>query len=184
MISDLKNVVEKLNGQLRKNPKDAKAYFERGWAKSEMGDYKSAVADYKRAIKFSHDYMEAYYNKALAFVRIGEHRRAIADLDMAIKLALAGATANQDIQLSDAYFHRAIAKATLGKLKDAKSDYDKVLDIKSNDGIAWCNRGHIKFALSDYKGALMDWGKAIKYARGLKDQLQPHINEAMARMQK
>lgn len=184
MISDLKIVIEKLNEAISQNPKNANAYFERGWAESEMRDFKLAVADYRKAIKFAPNYLEAYYNRALAFARIGEHKKSIADLDMAIKLALAGATANQIIQLSDAYFHRAIAKATLGKLKDAKADYDKVLEIKSNDGLAWCNLGHIKFALGDYKSALMDWGKAIKYARGLKDQLQPHINEAMAKMQK
>ena len=178
MLSDLKGVIEKLSDQIRRNPRDAKAYFERGWAESELGDYKSAVEDYKKAIKFLPDYPEAYYNRALALAKLAKYRNAISDLDIVIRHA----AANRVIELSDAYFHRAIAKATLGKLKDAKADYDKVLAIKSDDGLAWCNRGHLKFALGDYKGALMDWGKAIKYARGLKDQLQPHINEAMAKI--
>ena len=53
------------------NPYNAKAYYNRGNAKSALGKNQEAIADYDRAIKLDSNFADAYYNRGLAKYAIG-----------------------------------------------------------------------------------------------------------------
>ena len=64
----------------------AKAYCDRGNAKSKLGGHRGAIADYSRAIGFKPDYAEAYYERGNAKSKLGDHDGAEADRKRAIEL--------------------------------------------------------------------------------------------------
>src|SRR5438034_274217 len=68
------------------NPKDAIAYNNRGYAKSDKGDLDGAIADYDEATKFDPKYAIAYCNRGNAKDDKGDPDGAIADYTRAIEL--------------------------------------------------------------------------------------------------
>ena len=51
---------------IRLNPDDAKAYYNRGFAKSELEKYFEAISDYDQAIRLDPNDAKAYNNRGLA----------------------------------------------------------------------------------------------------------------------
>ena len=64
---------------IRRNSKDAVAYYNRGNAYDDTGEQNRAIADYTRAIELNPNYAEAYTSRGNAYDDKGEHDRAIAD---------------------------------------------------------------------------------------------------------
>ena len=67
-------------------PDDAAAYYNRGWAKGELGQHFAAIADYDTAIRLKPDFATAYYNRGVAKDKLRQYAAAIADYDTAIRL--------------------------------------------------------------------------------------------------
>jgi tetratricopeptide (TPR) repeat protein len=61
------------------DPQDAKAYFDRGNAKSDLGDKKGAIADYDSAIRINPQSAKAYYNRGNAKDTLGDKKGATAE---------------------------------------------------------------------------------------------------------
>jgi tetratricopeptide (TPR) repeat protein len=51
---------------VRRNPKDAEAYFNRGCEYYDKGDYDRAIADYTEALRLNPNYAYAYNNRGNA----------------------------------------------------------------------------------------------------------------------
>jgi len=60
------------------------------------------------------------------------------------------------------YIYRGIAKGKLGDYKGEIEDYDKAIELDSEDTSAYYNRGVAKGELGDYEGAIEDYDKAIE----------------------
>ncbi len=129
------------------------AYYSRGNAKYELGDYEAAVADFDKAIQLESDYDVAYYKRGNAKYELGDYKDAIADYDKAIQLA-----GNYVI----AYHKRGNAKYELGDYKDAVADYDKAIQLNPNYDVVYYSRGKVKYESGDYKAAVTDYSKAIQ----------------------
>ena len=71
---------------IRINPQYVEAYYNRGTAKSELGDKKGAIADYDMAIRINPQSANAYYNRGIAKSDLGDKKGAIADLNIAARL--------------------------------------------------------------------------------------------------
>ena len=67
-------------------PDYAEAYYNRGLAYRDRGDFDRAIEDFNEAIELNHDYVDAYYNRGLAYRSVGMADRSIADLTKAIEL--------------------------------------------------------------------------------------------------
>jgi len=56
------------------------AYYNRGTAYAELGEYDRAIEDYNKAIELNPDLAEAYNNRGIAYAKLGEHDRAREDM--------------------------------------------------------------------------------------------------------
>jgi tetratricopeptide (TPR) repeat protein/S1-C subfamily serine protease len=134
--------------------KEPYLYYNRGIAKSALGDKKGAISDYDRAIEFNPKFADAYSNRGIAKSALGDKKGAILDYDRAIEI---------NPKDAKAYYNRGIAKSALGDNKGAISDYDRAIEFNPKFADAYNNRGTAKSALGDNKGAILDYDRAIEF---------------------
>ena len=172
---------------IRLKPDYAAAYYNRGYAKDELGQYAAAIADYDTAIRLKPDNAAAYYNRGIAKYELGQYAAAIADYDTAIRLKpdyaaayflrgnakgrlgqYAAAIADYDTAIrlkpdyAAAYFLRGNAKDELGQYAAAIADFDTAIRLKPDDAAAYINRGYAKGKLGQYFAAIADYDTAIR----------------------
>jgi len=153
------SAIESLPTNVTVNP--AEAYFYRGIAYGNKGDYDHSIADFDKAIQLKPNYATAYFNRGVAYANKGDHDRAIADYSKAIQF-----TPN----LAEAYSNRGVAYANKGDHDRAITDFDKAIQLEPDDASAYNNRGVVYGDKGDYDRAITDYDKAI--------QLKPDYAEA------
>lgn len=72
---------------LRLKPDYAEAYYNRGTAKTLIGEYETAIADFDEAIRLNPEFVEAHYNRSQTKVSLSQIEGARYDLEIALKLA-------------------------------------------------------------------------------------------------
>jgi len=82
--SDNKMVIAMSTEAIRLNPNDAVAYYNRGMAHNNKGDYNQAIADFSQAIRLNPNDAATYYNRGNAYNNKGYYDQAVADYDLAI----------------------------------------------------------------------------------------------------
>ena len=68
------------------DPKDAKAYNNRGCTKEELGDHEGAILDYNKAIKLDPKYAIFYNNRGVTKKKLGDYEGACLDWSKAGEL--------------------------------------------------------------------------------------------------
>src|SRR5580704_10109714 len=68
------------------DPKDAGAFYDRGYVWQAKGEYDKAIADYNEAIRLDPKLVRAFVNRGSAWLIKGDNDKAIADYDEAIRL--------------------------------------------------------------------------------------------------
>jgi tetratricopeptide (TPR) repeat protein/S1-C subfamily serine protease len=141
-------------------------YSNRGWAKSEAGDYSGALLDLNKAIALAPKSSQSYLlrggfkaglgmqvhkisNPAQAII---DKNEAILDYDKAILL---------DPNNDNAYTGRGIMKSELHRNREAILDLDRAISLNPESNNAYAMRGSVKHTLNDEQGALLDLNKAI-----------------------
>jgi len=101
----------------RQNPEElARAFFNRGRAFSDKGQYDRAIADLDQAIRLDPAYPDAFNNRGVAYSGKGQFERAAADFDQAIRL---------DPNYAIAIFNRGLAAQNLGHPDEAAQYFEK-----------------------------------------------------------
>jgi len=136
-----------------KDPKDAKAYFNRGLAYDDKGQYDQAISDYSKAIELNPRLADAYNNRGNAYKNKGQNGQAISDYSKAIEL---------NPRLADAYYNRGNSYDDKGQYDQAISDYSNAIEINSGIAEAYTNRGNAYSKKSQYDKAISDYSKAIE----------------------
>ena len=148
----------------------AKAYVERGNAKTNLGEskdrgnlesarklYQAAIKDYEKAIKLISDNATAYYNSGwtkLIRGSDGDYKASIEDYNKALEF-------NPDF--ASAYLDRGAAKGHLFNYAGAIEDYNEGIKREPKDPWNYYNnRGFAKLKSKDYAGAIKDYDKAIR----------------------
>ncbi len=67
-------------------PKDADAYYNRGYAKDELKDHYGAISDFTKAIELNPTDADAYYNRSISKENIGDIKGACVDAKKAFFL--------------------------------------------------------------------------------------------------
>ncbi|MEA2905436.1 MAG: hypothetical protein QOI12_2823 [Alphaproteobacteria bacterium] len=133
----------------------AAAYYNRGNAYREKGEYDLAIADYGQAIALDPRSTAVYHNRGVAFHEKGDNPRAVADFGRAIKL---------DPRHVRAYSNRGIAYGEMGRYRRAMADYGAAIRIDPTHAIAYYNRGMEYADRGDYDRAVADFSAVIRLA--------------------
>jgi len=78
-------MINEANEQIQANPKDSRAYNQRGQAYGILGHYQQSVEDFTVSITLSPN-VGAYINRGFEHYQAGERGKAIDDFRMAVKL--------------------------------------------------------------------------------------------------
>ena len=135
------------------NPKDARAFYERGvfWLENEL--YEKALSDFTEAIKLNGKIADYYFYRAAVWSRKNIFSNAIDDLNEAIKL---------DPNKKLAYYNRGNAWYKLRVYDLAIDDFTKAAQLSPNDAQIYYNLGVSWAAKRDDDKAIEQFSKAIK----------------------
>ena len=123
------------------------------WMEAQMPDGSDAsldAADLK--IFLEDDKAAAYVYRGLVNMERENFYGAYADFEVALEA---------EPELKEALFDLALAEEKLNFNDDAIETYDELLSIDEKFVDAWHNRGRLKLAKNDYKGAIKDFEAAL-----------------------
>lgn len=138
---------------IKLDPNNARAYINRGAARTQIKNYAEAIADFDAAVKLNPQDALAYANRGAARSAQGDKQGEVADLTEAINLAP---------QLAIAYNNRGVANYESGNKTQGKLDLDKAIELDPNSALAYNNRGMLRYYLKQYASALGDFSEAIR----------------------
>jgi len=108
------------------NPNYTEAYFNRGLAYSNLGNYNQAIADYNKAITLNPKKSGVYCSRGNAYSNLGNYSHAIAYYNKAIDL---------DPKDADPYNNRAITYLRHGDNISGCRDAQKACDLGNCNGL-------------------------------------------------
>ena len=128
------------------------AYFFRGIAKYNLGDFVGAQNDFDRTLHFNPIYTPAYHYRAITLSRVGKYDEALSDLAEAVDLRPS---------YTGLYFSRGVTYFLSQQFDKAIQDFDRFLRKEPEASDAYLNRGASYLFLGDTLKALNDYNKAI-----------------------
>ncbi len=87
------------------------------------------------------------------------------------------AIAVKAIDSQEIIFARALQESREGDFLQALASWDKLIDLSSDNGVAFSNRGNVRLALGDPEGAILDQKRAIEL---LPNEIDPYLNKGIA----
>ncbi|MGD0277870.1 MAG: tetratricopeptide repeat protein [Smithella sp.] len=132
------------------------AYYSRGYAYADLGNYRQAIEDYGRTIEINPVYSEAYNSRGFAYANLGNYKQAIEDFNRAIEII-------PDYTM--AYYNRGNAYADLGNYRQAIEDYGRTIEIKPGHAEAYYNRACIYLDQGDNISGCRDAQKACELGK-------------------
>jgi tetratricopeptide (TPR) repeat protein len=150
---DYQGAIADFSEVLELNPQYIPAYYNRGLARSFIGQVEEAIADYTQALEFFPEDIEAYNNRGILRSQLGDFEGAIDDYTEAL---------DRNPNKVNAYYNRALAQVAVGDFPAARSDYDQAILLDPNYVDAYNNRGILRSQLGDFEGAIDDYTQAIR----------------------
>lgn len=125
-----KGIVETCTKIIELDPSKGMCYYNRGTIYSDWGQHEDALADFKDALLIMPNYANIYNNRGLVFNKLQQYDNALRDFDRAIEL----------LPTAISYFNRANLYVELEKYLKAKADYQKYLELDTEDqnGLTEC----------------------------------------------
>ena len=108
--------IEECDAAITRDPQNWEAYFNRGNANREAGNYDAALEDYTKAIKLNPKSADAYCNRGRVYHKLKKYDRALKDYTRAIEL---------NPHRTDFYRHRAKTYLRLKDMEKWEADFKK-----------------------------------------------------------
>lgn len=181
--------IDALNTVIEHKPNLAKAYYLRGIAKYNLGDFYGAEKDYSQTLEFKANSAKAYYYRGMTRIQLYNFQGAIRDFNRTLDFMTPDAelfiqrgfcklrleeyeSAIQDFNHSlehsknnkKAYYYRAVSFINLKDTTKAIADLSQALKIDSSYTSPYIYRGRIYHSMGKYDKALQDYNQAIKNA--------------------
>jgi len=128
------------------------AYFFRGIAKYNLGDFLGAQVDFDKTISINPIYTPAYHYRAITLSRIGKYDLALRDFEEAVDLRPS---------YIGLYFSRGITYFLSQQFEKAIDDFDRFIRREPKVSEAYLNRGASYLFLGDTLRAIKDYDVAI-----------------------
>ncbi|MBM3466092.1 MAG: tetratricopeptide repeat protein, partial [Armatimonadetes bacterium] len=136
-------------------PRNADAWFERGNAHSDLGQYADAIACYSRCLKRNPRDADALYNRGLAYQEMDRFEPALRDFEAVLR---------RQPKEPDAMLARAECLASLGRNAEALVAYGQASTRKPLDGTATRDLAYVLDALGRPSEARTAASKAVQFA--------------------
>lgn len=133
-------------------PKVIDAYYKRGFAKKELGDYTGAIADFTKVLAMDSLYGKAWFGMATAKFLLNDYTGAIGDYTKEIQI---------NPGFYDAYLMRGTARSDMGDVRGAIADFSQAIAVTPDIAEAWFNRANSWFKLNEPDSALADYTRVI-----------------------
>lgn len=138
---------------IRIDPKNAHAYFGRGYAWYKKKEYDSAIADFNNALEIDPRMAYAYNGRAAVWCDRQDYDKAIANYNEAIRIEPNDAIA---------YGNRAQVWCCLQDFDRAIADCNLAVRHGPKDAAVFAHRGYVWYRLKDYDKAIADLDEAIQ----------------------
>ena len=145
------------------DPKDPRAYFARGVAKTKQGDLDGASADYTRAVEANPRFSQALINRGAIKWQKGDLDSALGDFNRAIDV---------DPNAIQALNARGVIKDAVGDQIGARTDYYRALQVNPDFLPTYGNRGQSYYLSRNWDAALADFVHASTAGMANQDYLQ------------
>jgi tetratricopeptide (TPR) repeat protein len=149
--SDLNEKIELLTQVIKLEPKNLDAYFQRGVAKNDLGDFGGAIVDYSKIIVSEPD-ADTYYNRGNSRYSLKDFTGAKEDYAKAFML---------DDKFIDALYSLACVKFDLEEYEAAIEDFNIVIKMAPDQPKTYLLRALAYKSLEQYEKALIDYTRAI-----------------------
>ncbi len=133
----------------------AAAYFNRGNAYYDIGDFNQAIRDYDDVIRLDLSGADAHTNRGLAYLKKDNYRQAIRDFGEAISV---------DPGFAVAYHNRCLVLALMGRSKEALLDCNYSLRLIPNNPLSLDSRARAYWQLDEQDKARQDLERARQIA--------------------
>lgn len=128
------------------------AYFFRGIAKYNLGDFIGAEKDFDHSLRLNPIYTPAYHYRAITLSRTGKYDEALKDLAEAVDLRPS---------YTGLYFSRGVTYFLSQQFSKAISDFNRFIKSEPKVADAYLNRGACYLFVGDTTKALADYNRAI-----------------------
>jgi tetratricopeptide (TPR) repeat protein len=155
--------IEACSALIRRNPRDAQSYAQRGLAYTGKEDFDRSITDYNEAIALKPGEAAFYLGRCAAYVNRGDAFGRESDFDLAIVdcdegLRRGGSNA---VLISIAYAQRGAAYAGKGDRDRAIADLDQAVRRNSREGTLYAMRAVAYGNNGDYDRSMRDIDDAI-----------------------
>lgn len=145
------------------NPEYADAFYGRGRSYDFKNELNLAFDDFSKVISLDSNYLEAYYTRGAVNQKLLNQKEALKDWSKANDII------TEEINLSpknvcsfDNYTRRGMLYVVSGDLKKGLADYNKSIELKSNDFEAYYYRAELHLRQNNARAAINDLNTAIK----------------------
>ena len=156
--------LKSLDERVRRNPRDAVAFYRRGQLHARYGEFSRAIADLDEAIRLKPDDPEALNNRCWARTMLGDTSRALQDCNSALRLRPA---------YGDALDSRGLINLKLCNNAEALSDYESAVRYNPRQASSLFGRGIAKLRAGDPNGGNDD----IVAAKGIAPSIGEEFKE-------
>jgi Tfp pilus assembly protein PilF len=141
------------SARIKDNPRDHYAFFRRGTAHQELGNYQTALKDHNEAIRLNAANAPYYNNRAYCLSYLNEFEKALADYAKAARL---------DPKFAMAHYGQGYACNMLNKNDEAIPHYDEAIRLDARYVEAFINRGTSWSREGEYEKAQKDFSEALR----------------------
>ena len=150
---DLRRLIANFNEAIQRDRHDADAYFSRGSARYQLGDYGGAIRDYTQALEIDPSNIQTYWQRATVWTDQGDYEKAIEDYTQLLKL---------DSNNFQAYYERGNLYRLQSNYQIAIADYERAIRLNPKETEYYYYQGLAYYRLKQYEKAIERYSEALR----------------------